>query len=70
MPKHISYKRFDQFYWLKKCEMTDAGLLVIVDHLKSLACDLKDKFADIKQIYFPTRIMQPMLEDLSDVSMQ
>ena len=68
--KHISDKNFDQFYWLKKCEMTDAAVLVIVDHLKSLACDLKNRFADLKQIDFPTWVMQPMLEDLSDVSMQ
>ena len=45
-------------------------LLVIVAYLKNLACDLKDKFADLKQIDFPTWVMQPMLVDLSDVSMQ
>ena len=50
--------------------MTDAAVLVIVDHLKSLACDLKDRFADLKQIDFLTWVMQPMVVDLSDVSMQ
>ena len=31
--KHISDKNFDQFYWLKKCEMTDTTVIFIVDHL-------------------------------------
>ena len=50
--------------------MTGAAVLVIVDHLKSLACNLKNRFADLKQIDFPTWVMQPMLENLSDVLMQ
>ncbi|XP_038656942.1 zinc finger BED domain-containing protein 5-like [Scyliorhinus canicula] len=68
--KHISDKNFDQFHWLKKCEPTDAAVLVIVDHLKILASDLKERFSDLKQIDFPTWVMQPVLVDLSDVSMQ
>ncbi|XP_038669014.1 SCAN domain-containing protein 3-like [Scyliorhinus canicula] len=68
--KHISDKSFDQFHWLKKCEPTDAAVLVIVDHLKILASYLKERFSDLKQIDFPTWVMQPVLVDLSDVSMQ
>ncbi|XP_038674126.1 protein ZBED8-like [Scyliorhinus canicula] len=55
--KHISDKNFDQFHWLKKCEPTDAAVLVIVDHLKILASDLKERFSDLKQIDFPTWVM-------------
>lgn len=68
--KHISDKNVYQFHWLKKCELTDAAVLVIVDHLKILAFDLKERFSDLKQIDFPTWVMQPVLVDLSDVSMQ
>ena len=39
--KNISHKNFDQFHWLKKCEVTDAAVLVIVDHLKIMASDFK-----------------------------
>ena len=66
--KHISDKNFDQFYWLKKYVTTDAAVLVIVNHLKFLASDLKEKFSDLKQIYFSTWVMHPILEELSDVS--
>ncbi|OAF70159.1 hypothetical protein A3Q56_02097 [Intoshia linei] len=38
---YIYLKLFDQFYYLKKCEVTDAAVLVIIDHLKLLASDLK-----------------------------
>lgn len=41
-----------------------------MDHLKILASDLKERFSDLKQIDFPTWVMQPVLVDLSDVSMQ
>ncbi|XP_038630630.1 SCAN domain-containing protein 3-like, partial [Scyliorhinus canicula] len=68
--KHIYDKHFDQFHWLKKCEPTDAAVLVIVDHVKILASDLKERLSDLKQIDFPTWVMQPVLVDLSDVSMQ
>ena len=48
--------------------MTDTAILVIVDHLKILSADLKERFSDLKQIDFPTWTMQPMLVDLSDIS--
>ena len=41
-----------------------------MDHLKILASDLKKKFSDLKQVYFPMWVMQPMLVNLSDVSIQ
>lgn len=68
--KNISNKISDQFHWLKKCEVTDAAVLVIVDHLKIMASDFKERFSDLKQIDFPTWVMQPMLVDISDISMQ
>ena len=65
--KHISDKNFYQFYWLKK-NVRRLMLLwvVILDHLKILASDLKERFSYLKQIYFSTWVMQPMLVDLSD----
>ena len=58
------------YHWLKKCEVTDAAVHVIVDHLKIMASDFKERFSDLKQIDFPTWVMQPMLVDIADVSMQ
>ncbi|CAH2108909.1 unnamed protein product [Euphydryas editha] len=66
--KHINNKNFEQFHWLQKCEVTDTALLVIVNHLNILSADLKERFSDLKQIDFPTWMMQPLLVDLSDIS--
>ncbi|CAK9816137.1 SCAN domain-containing protein 3 [Anthophora plagiata] len=66
--EHINNKNFEQFHWLQKCEVTDTSLLVIVNHLNILSADLKERFSDLKQIDFPTWMMQPMLVDLSDIS--
>ena len=41
-----------------------------MDHQKIIAFDLTERYSDLKQIYFPTWVMQPMLVDISDVSMQ
>ncbi|GFW37222.1 SCAN domain-containing protein 3 [Trichonephila clavipes] len=56
------------FHWLKNCEVTDTALLVIVNHLNNLSANFKKRFLDLKQIDFPTWMMQPMLVDLSDIS--
>jgi hypothetical protein len=37
---NVSAKKFDQFYWINKPEVTDAAVLVITDHLSKMACDL------------------------------
>lgn len=50
--------------------MTNAAVLVIVDHQKMLASDFKDRFFDLKQFNFLTCVMQSVLVDQSDVSMQ
>ena len=50
--------------------MTDAAVLVIADHIKIIATDLKYRFSDLRHIDLPTWVMQPMLVDISDVSMQ
>ncbi|GFS51518.1 uncharacterized protein TNCV_549581 [Trichonephila clavipes] len=68
--KNISHKNFDQFHWLKTYEVTDAAVLVIVDHLKLMASDFKERFSDLKQIDFPTWVTQPMLVGISDISIQ
>ena len=61
-------KNFGKFHWLQKCEVINTAILGIVDHLKILSADLKERFSDLKQIDFPTSMMQPMLVDLSDIS--
>ncbi|MBJ5445319.1 hypothetical protein JGG59_24155, partial [Salmonella enterica subsp. enterica serovar Derby] len=48
--------------------VTDTAINVIVDHLKILSADLKERFSDLQKIDFPTWMMQPMLVDLSDIS--
>ncbi|XP_071041770.1 protein FAM200C-like [Parasteatoda tepidariorum] len=65
---YINNKNLVQFHWLQKCEVNNTTLLAIVDHLKILSNDLKERFYDLKQIDFPTWMMQPKLVDLSDVS--
>ena len=49
--------------------MMDAAVYVIVNHLKILVLNLKEKVSELKQIAFPTWVMQSMLA-LFDVSMQ
>ena len=44
--KNISHKNIDQFHLLKKCDVTDAAELVIVDHPKIIASDFKERFSD------------------------
>ena len=39
--RNIFHKHFDKFHWRKKCEVTDAALFVIVDHLKIIISDHK-----------------------------
>ncbi|XP_071037114.1 protein FAM200C-like [Parasteatoda tepidariorum] len=65
---YINNKNLEQFHWLQKCEVNNTALLAIVDHLKILSADLKERFYDLKQIDFPTWMMQPKLVDLSDIS--
>ncbi|XP_065675522.1 protein FAM200A-like [Hydra vulgaris] len=36
-------------------------------HLKNLSADLKGRFSDLKEIDFPTWLMQPMLANLSHI---
>ena len=55
--KNISHRIFDQFHWLKRSEVTDAAVIVIVDHLQIMASDFKKRFRDLKQIDFPTWVM-------------
>ena len=50
--------------------MTDAAVLVIVDHMRTLTSDRKEEFEDLKQIDLTILVMQQQLADLSHVSMQ
>ncbi|XP_065652875.1 zinc finger BED domain-containing protein 5-like [Hydra vulgaris] len=66
--KDVYQKHFEKFHWLQKCEVTDTTILNIVEHLKNLSADLKGRFSDVKEIDFPTWLMQPMLVKLSHIS--
>ena len=44
--KNISHKNIDQFHLQKECDVTDTAELVIVDHPKIIASDLKERFSD------------------------
>lgn len=65
----FSVKKFDQFYWLNKCEATDAAVPVIADYPSKMTCDLNDRFSDLKAIDFPSRITQLMLVEFTAVAM-
>ena len=66
--KLISYKSCNLFHKAKICEVT--VVLAVVNHLKILASDLKERFSDLKEFHFPTSVKQPLLVDLSGVSIQ
>ncbi|KAG7162388.1 SCAN domain-containing protein 3-like 9, partial [Homarus americanus] len=68
--ENISVKKFEQFYWLNKCEVTDATCPVIVEHLKIMVSDFNFRFSDLKEIIYPSWMTQPLLVDLSDVTME
>ena len=46
--RNICNKNFEKYHWLQKCEVTDTAMFVIVDHLKILSADLKERFSDLK----------------------
>ncbi|XP_067125953.1 SCAN domain-containing protein 3-like [Centruroides vittatus] len=66
--KHLSNRNFEQFHWLNKCNVSDSAILEIVNHLKILITDFKERFADLKEMNFPTWMVQPVLVDLADIS--
>ncbi|XP_067133809.1 protein FAM200C-like [Centruroides vittatus] len=66
--KHLSNRNFEQFHWLNKCNVFDSAILEIVNHLKILIMDFKERFADLKEMNFPTWMVQPGLVDLADIS--
>lgn len=55
----------DQFCWLNKCEITDSAVLVTVDNVSKMTCDLNNTFSDLKEVAFPSWITQPLLVDLT-----
>jgi hypothetical protein len=54
MSKDYFSQKIDQFYWLNKCEVTDAAVHVIADLLSKMACDVNDRISDLKEIDFPS----------------
>jgi hypothetical protein len=68
--KNVSAKKSDQFDWQNKCAVTDVAVLVIVDHMNKMACDLNDRFFYSKEMDFPSWITQTVLEDLTAVAMR
>ncbi|XP_065654638.1 zinc finger BED domain-containing protein 5-like [Hydra vulgaris] len=66
--KDFYQKQFEKFHWLQKCEVTDTAILNIVEHLKNFSAYLKGRFSNLKEIDFPTWLMQPMLVNLSHIS--
>lgn len=48
---------------LNKCEANDAAVLVIADHHSKMACDLNDRFSNLKETEFSSWIAQPVLVD-------
>ena len=42
--ENISVNKFEQFYRLNKCEVTDASRLVIVEHLKIMVSNFNFRF--------------------------
>ncbi len=68
--KNVSAKKYDQFHWLNKCQLSDDAVLVIVNHLKTMASDLNYRFSHLKEMDFPSWITQPLLVEISDVAMQ
>ena len=68
--ENICVKKIEQFYWLNKCEVTDATCLVIVEHLKIMVSDFNFRFSDLKELNYPSWMTQPLLVDLSDVTME
>jgi len=66
--EHIKNRNFGQFYWLQKCDVTETALFGIVEHLNILSSDLKERFSDLKEIDFPTWMMQPVLVDLAGIT--
>ncbi|XP_067130994.1 zinc finger BED domain-containing protein 5-like [Centruroides vittatus] len=66
--KHLSNRNFEQFHWLNKCNVSDFAILEVVNHLNILITDFKERFADLKEMNFPTWMVQPVLVDFADIS--
>ena len=43
--KQFPQKNLDQFIWLRKFKVTDAAVLVIMDHLNIITSDFKERFS-------------------------
>ena len=50
--------------------MNGSAVLVIVDHMKTLASNWKERLCELRQFDSPTRMRQPVLEILSGASVQ
>jgi hypothetical protein len=50
--KNFNDRNFEQFKWLKECEISDSVHLEILKHLKILISDFKERFSDLKKWTF------------------
>ena len=66
----ISKRVFSQFQWLSKCEITSEATSTIIDHLNNLINDFNDRYSDLNSMFFPSRLTQPLLVDVSDTAVQ
>ena len=62
--EYFSVNKFEHIWRLNKCEVTDATCLVIVEHLKIMVSNFNFR------INSPSWMTQPLLVNLSDVSME
>jgi hypothetical protein len=65
--RNLMNRNFEQFHWLKKCQVSDEALHVILNHLDVLIIDFNERFLDLKNINIPLWITQPILVDLAAV---
>lgn len=54
--------------YLQKCEVTDTAVVNIINHLNNVSSYFKGRFFDLKEIDFPSLLMQPMLDQICSTS--
>lgn len=62
--------KFQSFYWLIQCEITNATIGIIVDRWEMLIKDFNDRFDGLKKINFLSWLTQPLLIDIFGVLKQ
>lgn len=70
MLREYVYMKFQSFYWLIQCEITNATIGIIVDRWEMLIKDFNDRFDGLKKINFLSWLTQPLLIDIFGVLKQ